>query len=177
MNIVALIIFLVSLALAVSAAYFFLQWKCPTRLEKLTQITEETKALIPEEKSDRKNDFDPEQWTDSSPAEIRQAKSKLIKIQKELKKEITETQEKIKNESDEDKKTKKQEELEIMHELTPKLAEIASVVQPVEKKEDLSKKFYGIWDYVYAGSIAAAVFLISGAVGNLVSKKTKGEGE
>jgi hypothetical protein len=50
-------------------------------------------------------------------------------------------------------------------------------LQKVERKEDLDRKVYGYWDYVYAGGIALVVFGISGVVGNLISKKTKGGNE
>jgi len=122
----------------------FLQWKCPTKQEKLTQIAEEIKSIVPEEANNQADDLDPEQLIEASPAEIRQAKNKLTKVQKELKEEITKTQKALKEESDEDKKAQKQEKLETLHELDPKLTEVVNIIQPVEKKEDFQKKVYGL---------------------------------
>jgi len=140
-------------------------------------LAEEIKSIVPEEANNQADDLDPEQLIEASPSEIRQAKNKLTKVQKELKEEITKTQKAIQEEVDEDKKAEKQEKLEILHELNPKLTEVVNIIQPVEKKEDLQKKVYSLGDYVYAGGIALVVFLISGAVGSLVTKQVKGEND
>jgi len=155
----------------------FLQWKCPTKQEKLTQIAEEIKSIVPEEANNQADDLDPEQLIEASPAEIRQAKNKLTKVQKELKEEITKTQKALKEESDEDKKAQKQEKLETLHELDPKLTEVVNIIQPVEKKEDFQKKVYGLWDYVYTGGIALIIFGLTWSIGNLFIKRVKGEGD
>jgi len=154
-----------------------LQWKCPTKQEKLTQIAEEIKSIVPEEANNQADDLDPEQLIEASPAEIRQAKNKLTKVQKELKEEITKTQKALKEESDEDKKAQKQEKLETLHELDPKLTEVVNIIQPVEKKEDFQKKVYGLWDYVYTGGIALIIFGLTWSIGNLFIKRVKGEGD
>ena len=83
----------------------------------------------------------------------------------------------IKEEANEDKKAEKQTELETLHELDPKLAEVVNIVQPVEKKEDFQQKVYGLWDYVYAGGIALIIFGLTWSIGNLFIKRVKGEGE
>ena len=173
----ALIILLASLALAAGAGYLFLQWKCPTKQEKLTQLAEEIKSIVPEEANNQAGDLDPEQLIEASPSEIRQAKRKLTKVQKELKEEITKTQKAIKEEADEDEKTKKQEGLEQLHELDPKLTEVVSIIQPVQKKEDFQQKVYGLWDYVYAGGIALIIFGLTWSIGGLFIKRVKGEGD
>ena len=154
-----------------------MQWKCPTKQEKLTQIAEEIKSIVPEEANNQADDLDPEQLIEASPAEIRQAKNKLTKVQKELKEEITKTQKALKEESDEDKKAQKQEKLETLHELDPKLTEVVNIIQPVEKKEDFQKKVYGLWDYVYTGGIALIIFGLTWSIGNLFIKRVKGEGD
>src|SRR3954470_12363822 len=130
METTALIILLISLALAAGAAYWFIQWKCPTRLERLTQVCEETKSIIPEEGSNQANSFEPEQLIDFSPAEICQAKNKLIEIQKEGKKEIVKLQKAIKEEANEDEKTKKEKKLELTQAIIPQLAEALNILQP-----------------------------------------------
>lgn len=189
MNGLALIILLASLLLALTTAYYFLQWKCPTRYEKITQILENIQAIIPEEETQNKtDDLDWELIQEATPEQIRVAKSGLNKMQRELKAGIikvrqelktkkSESEESEENEKSEDssEKAKKEEELAKMQELVPQIEEMQAVVKEIKVKEDLIKKVYGASDYIYAGGIALVVLGIGWSVGNVLTKQVKGE--
>ncbi|KLL03619.1 MAG: hypothetical protein MRECE_12c038 [Mycoplasmataceae bacterium CE_OT135] len=151
------VIILISLILAVGAAYWFLQWKCPTKQEKLTQIMEQTAA------EEVNNDLD---FANLTPAEIKKMKSELAQ-------EIKKTQALQKKSGGEELSEKEEQDLaELPHAL-----EAQSLLCGVEKKEDFQKKVYSYWDWGYAVGLALVVFLVSQFLGNLMVKKVKGEGE
>ena len=82
----SIIVLLISLILALAAGYFFLQWKCPTKKDKLVQLVEtneleeEFKTLTSLELSELEN---------LSPSQIKELKTKFgegMKTIKELQK-------------------------------------------------------------------------------------------
>ena len=153
MSTIALIILLASLLLAAGSAYWFLQWKCPTIKEKVIQLVE-----AQGEEAEEFNEL-----SESSPAKLKEGKKKLAE-------EITKAK-KLKSKKSEELEEAEQESLDKL----PTLEEIQTLVQKVEKKEDLDKKVYGYWDYVYAAGIALIVFGLSWGIGNFFAKKLKGE--
>lgn len=150
------VIILISFILAAGVAYWFLQWKCPTKQEKLTQIMEQAE----EETTD---DLD---FANITPAEIKKMKS-------EVDQEVKKTQALQKKSGGEELNEKEAKDLADL----PQMQETKSLLQGVEKKEDFQKKVYSYWDWGYAAGIAVVVFLISQFLGNLMVKKVKGEGE
>ncbi|KLL03782.1 MAG: hypothetical protein MRECE_9c041 [Mycoplasmataceae bacterium CE_OT135] len=149
------VIILISFILAAGVAYWFLQWKCPTKQEKLTQIMEQAA----EEATD---DLD---FANITPVEIKKMKSEV-------------DQEVKKNQALQKKKPEElsEEEAKDLAEL-PQVLEAQSLLCGVEKKEDFQKKVYSYWDWGYAAGIALVVFLVSQFLGNLIAKQVKGEGE
>ena len=134
------LILLIALILALVAGYFFLQWKCPSKKDKIQQTMENVEL---EEELDL-NDLET-----LTPSQIKDLKSKLgegIKKVKELQKkrndELTE------------------EESKALVNLSA-LQEIQALTQDIQKAEDLGKKVYGTWDYVYAGGISLGLFFLS----------------
>ena len=150
------IILLISLILALAAGYFFLQWKCSSKKEKLEQIVESNELEEYNDISELEN---------LSPSEIKTKK-------KELEEGIKKVKELQKKKSDE----LSEEEQKSLNSL-PALQEIQILFQEVEKKEDLGKKVYGMWDYGYAGGIALGVFLVSVWLVGKIMGLMKGETE
>ncbi|KLL02799.1 MAG: hypothetical protein MRECE_44c008 [Mycoplasmataceae bacterium CE_OT135] len=150
------VIILISFLLATGVAYWFLQWKCPTKQEKLTQIMEQTAEEI-------SNDLD---FANLTPAEIKKMKSELAQ-------EIKKTQALQKKSGGEELSEKEEQDLAEL----PQALEAQSLLHGVEKKEDFQRKVYSYWDWGYAVGLTLVVFLISQFLGNLMVKKVKGEGE
>lgn len=84
-----------------------------------------------------------------TPNQIKELKSKLGEGMKKLK----ELQKKKSDELTE-------EENEALVNL-PTLQEVQALTQDIQKTEDLGKKVYGTWDYVYVGGISLGVFFVS----------------
>lgn len=150
------IILLVTLILALVAGYFFLQWKCPSKKDKIQSLEESIELEEKIEFSDSEN---------MTPVEIKEKKNQLnqeIKKIKELQKKKTDelTEEDNKNLTN-----------------LPVLQEIQTLVQSVNSKEDLDKKVYGGWDYVWAGGVAVIVFGIGVWLIGKVMGMVKREGE
>jgi len=131
-------ILLIALVLALAAGYFFLQWKCPSKHEKLLEIVEKNEL---EGINVRKEDL--------SPSEIKEFKNQLSE-------EIKETKELTKKKSEE----LSEEEQQVVDSL-PALQEIQGLVSEVQKKEDLSSKVYSYWDYGQASGIFIGAFVVS----------------
>jgi uncharacterized protein HemX len=134
------LILLIALILALAAGYLFLQWKCPSKKDKMQQLVENVEL---EEEIDF-NDLET-----LTPNQIKEVKSKLGEETKKLK----ELQKKKTDELTE-------EESKDLANL-PTLQEIQALAQDIQKVEDLGKKVYGTMDYVYAGGISLGVFFIS----------------
>ena len=153
MDTIALIVLLTSLALAGGAAYWFLQWKSPTIKEKITSILAECGEEVE----------DINELEEITPAKIKENKKKVAEAVAEARK--------LRKKKPEELDEEEQETLEQL----PKFEEIQTLTQKIETKEDLEKKVYGGWDWVYAAGIAVGVFLICQVFGNLIMKKVKGE--
>jgi hypothetical protein len=141
----SVIVLLTALILALASGYFFLQWKCPSKQEKLQEIVEKNEL---EEEFKTFTGLELSELADLSPQQIKEFKTKFgegMKTVKELQKKKTDEL--------------SEEEQKSLNSL-PALQEVQGLVSEVEKKEDLGKKVYGMWDYAYAGGIALGIFLI-----------------
>jgi uncharacterized protein HemX len=121
----SVIILLVALVLALAAGYFFLQWKCPSKKDKLQSLTESAEL---EEKID---------FSDSENITSAEIKEKKKELEEGIKK-IKALQKKKENELTE-------EESKALANL-PVLQEIQTLTRDVQKTKDFGKRVYGTWD-------------------------------
>lgn len=152
---IEIITILVSLLVASGAAYAFLQWKSPTRKEKLASINEK----LPEQ-----------EFTISNLLEEEITQTQITLDKKKLATEIAKTKQ-IQKKKAKEISEKEQERLESL----PYLEETQALLKEVAKKEDLAKRVYSSSNLVYAAALAVLTFLASQFLGNLLSKKLKGE--
>jgi hypothetical protein len=59
----------------------------------------------------------------------------------------------------------------------PQISRNSNMFTRSRKKRGFQKKVISTWDWVYAGGIAVGIFLLSQAIGGIIMKKMKGEGE
>lgn len=153
MNNEKIIILLASFALAAGGGYWYIKKYCPTKKEKLAEISQQLEESLTIEN-------------------IGEIETKDIpKIKKNLnekEKELT----KLKKKSSEKLEEGEEETLEKL----PILLEVQEIVKEVNKKEDLDKKVINTWNYVYCGMIVLGIFFLAGAIiSYLVGLIKKGE--